>query len=166
MVESDIRKHNATNHHETHDGTIMTDVQPDDREHHIPEISQEVEEHHQEEHEQAERNIAMKDRISQPLIGLVFTLIAIAALGAGNTVQAANIDNGIAGYSISTNIPADTLGARSIGTIQAETIDINAINVNILKDNIREVGITDIVSTDILKDNLINKITNKEGIAY
>lgn len=185
MVESDIRRNIATNHEEGHHGAIMPGEHSGGDEQHIPEISHE-EEHDQEEHEQAERNIAVKNNISPTIIGLVLALMFIATIGAGNTIQAANINNRIADYNISARLSIDNavrIDILRIDAIEAKTIEINAmpdsittnaindgiyagINDNIIKNRIPVDGIDNIIVTNILNDNSTTIAIEKEDIAY
>jgi hypothetical protein len=114
------------------------------------------------------------------------TLIGIATLGAGNTVEAASINSGIADYSISAEISIDNIegiDTKCIDTIEAATIETNAITDNIggkaindgiyteivdntIGEGIPVEGIAKTIPTNILKNNSINITIEKEDIAY
>jgi len=185
MVESDIRRNDAAEHTKKHHDTTMPGRDSDGSKPHAPETSHD-EEHNQEEHKQAERNITMKDKISPSIVGLGLSLMLIAALGFGNTVQAASINSSIADYGNSAKISTvkfDGLSTKSIrinpgvdgisnkifnDSSIAKTIKngIYAVIVDKkLKERISIEVVRNVIQSDILKSDL-NNIIDKEDIAY
>jgi hypothetical protein len=170
MIESDIFKPTATEHHGKHHRTPVSDVHPGGGDSHVSDSAHGADEqsHHEEESEPEERKPAMKNRKAPTFTALALAVVTIISLSVGNKVNAATITSAEIRSNITTDIP-DDITIRDITGITRNTIGINIVKEDIAQSNINiNTNINESIAT---ADNInliigaadISRITNVEN---
>jgi hypothetical protein len=134
MIESDILRETAADHHGKQHDPIVPDIHSNDGATHIPEYTHEDKErsHGKEEIRPKERRIPMQKRFASALTSLTIALIFILGIAASK-IQAANIQDNRINEDIQAGIVTDGIQIVNISDGSLRKVISNSIPVYVIQ---------------------------------